>query len=699
MSATLEAAIAYTRLGVRVVPVPHARKGPTLDGWQTFRLAESDLPRYFNGAPQNIGALNGAPSGDLIDADIDAPEALALAGWLPATGRTSGRASTPESHRWYRAPGIETTQYKDTDGAMLVELRSTGSQTLIPPSVHPSGEAYAWGREGTATRLEAGTLRQAVARVAAGALLARHWPAQGGRHDAALALAGALLRGGWSDDEVASFIRDVARVAGDEESQERAAGVRTTARRLANEGQATGLPTLAGLLPDGAAVVDKLREWLGLGRADSASFRLGADDSPAPAAPLVAWPAPLAEAAYHGLAGDVTRTLAPHTEADPAALHLNTLVMFGSAAGRGPHTLVGDTRHGVNLFAALVGETAKGRKGTSEGGPRALLSRADPLWAARIMGGLSSGEGLIHNVRDPLTKDEPIKEKGKGAILGYETVVTDPGVQDKRLLVTEQELAATLRVMARDGNTLSPVTRQAWDGENLRILTKNSPETATAPHISILGHITRAELLRYLDATESANGWANRFLWLCVKRSQVLPEGGRAPAEELDDLATRLAEALAFARICGELRRDAEARDLWAEVYPDLSEGKPGLFGAVTARAEAQVLRLSLVYAVLDQSPAIRAEHLLAALAVWDYCEASARYIFGDATGDPLADRILKALRLMGPMTQNEIYEHLGRHARAAQTDRALETLLAARLATSAQEATGGRPRTVWTAT
>ena len=77
------------------------------------------------------------------------------------------------------------------------------------------------------------------------------------------------------------------------------------------------------------------------------------------------WPPPLEAAAFHGLAGDVVAVIRPHTEADEAALLINFLVAFGSAVGRGPHTLVEDTRHGCNLSTVLVGETAKARKGTA----------------------------------------------------------------------------------------------------------------------------------------------------------------------------------------------------------------------------------------------------------------------------------------------------------------------------------------------
>ena len=92
------------------------------------------------------------------------------------------------------------------------------------------------------------------------------------------------------------------------------------------------------------------------------------------------------------------------------------------------------------------------------------------------------------------------------------------------------------------------------------------------------------------------------------------------------------------------MRWGDSARPLWVERYPSLSEGAPGLLGAVTSRSEAQVLRLACVYALMDSSVAIELEHLKAALAVWDYAEASARYIFGDATGDPVADSIEEML-------------------------------------------------------
>ncbi len=430
-----------------------------------------------------------------------------------------------------------------------------------------------------------------------------------------------------------------------------------------------------------------------------AELRQRLDAHPAASAPSPSTGPPiLSELALHGLAGDVIRAIDPHTEADQAAVFSNLLVMFGSAVGRTPHTRVGDTRHGINLDVVHVGESSKGRKGTALATPRRLMGAVDPSWdPEHVVTGLSSGEGLIWAVRDPIDKSEPIKD-GKH-ISGYQTVMMDPGVKDKRLLVIEEEFASVLQRARREGNTLSAVLRQAWDGHDLRVLTKNMPAVATAPHVSIVGHITREELLRNLDSTEAANGFANRFLWVWVKRSKRLPEGGRVPEDQIAALTTRLREALQFAQRTGELRRDDKAKALWAEVYEELSEPRPGLVGAVTARGEAQVLRLSSLYALLDESTVIRPEHLVAALAFWHYCDGSARFVFGDVIGDPIADRILTALRMGGPMTQDGIGNLFGHNVPAAKIGRALEMLLAARLVTRSTQAPDGgrgRPVTLW---
>jgi len=201
--------------------------------------------------------------------------------------------------------------------------------------------------------------------------------------------------------------------------------------------------------------------------------------------------------------------------------------------------------------------------------------------------------------------------------------------------------------------------------------------------------------LQCLTETDQANGYANRFVWLCVRRSKCLPDGARIPTATLNGLAVKLKAVLDHAAGVGEMVRDERAAALWRHVYPVLSDGKPGLAGAVIARAEAQVMRLASIYALLDRSALIRPEHLRAALAVWDYCEASARYIFGMAEGDPVADRVLEALE-GGPMTQTELNTALRRHVSSKCLKEALQRLSAADKVQCRSIATAGRPTKIW---
>ena len=679
----------YVRRGWRVVPVPRSNgKAPNIPDWPKLQIAEADLPRYF-GAGQNVGIILGESSAGLVDVDLDTPEAIAAAEkLLPPTVMVHGRAGKPRSHRWYIVnPAPATVRYQAPDGTTLCELRSTGSQTLVPPSKHPSGDAYSWVAEGDPPHFDERDLRQRLGVVASVAMLARLWPkTPANRHEIAMALAGFLFqdrmkRNGKSSllDAVKEIVAMAAGIAGDEELKDRLRAVDDTATAIAAGEAVTGTRKLEELW--GAAVVNKLRDWLDFeapGEALVASVALVAP-------PL--WPVPLGEQAYYGLVGEAVNTIEPHTESDPAAIVIQFLAAFGNVVGRSPFYPVEGDRHHTNLFGVLVGASSKARKGTSWGQVRRLLNMAaaPDCWVFdSIQSGLSSGEGLVWGVRDPGTAGED-----------------DPGVSDKRLLVVETEFARPLVAMAREGNVLSELLRQSWDTGDLQILTKNNPAKATGAHISVIGHVTHDDLRRHLGTTQQANGFANRFLWVCAKRSKKLPEGGTLTDEAIALLADRLRDAILFAAGVAEMRRDDEARDLWRSAYPDLSEGRPGLLGAAISRAEAQVLRLSMIYALLDCSAVIRIEHLQAALAVWRYCEDSARYIFGHSLGDPVADKILEALRSRGPsgMTRTEIRDLFKRHLEQGQAAAAVASLQALGLARFEKEESDGRPVERWFAT
>jgi hypothetical protein len=278
-----------------------------------------------------------------------------------------------------------------------------------------------------------------------------------------------------------------------------------------------------------------------------------------------------------------------------------------------------------------------------------------------------------------------------------EPVVIDPGVADKRLMIVEGEFAGPLRTMTRDGNTLSVLVRQAWDGVKLATLTKNSPLTSSHPHISIIGHSTNIELRKQLSETDAHNGFANRFMWLLVRRSKELPFGGDWHSIDVASLTRHLAAAIEYGRASREIRWGESARRPWTAVYGELSEGKPGLFGAVTSRAEAQTVRLAALYATLDLSQTIERPHLEAALALWSYAEVSALHIFGDATSDAVADRIIAALEeAPGGLIRTDMFNLFKRHVSRDRIDQALALLERLGRVRRERVKTSGRPAERW---
>lgn len=266
----LESATRLLRRGFGVVPVAHKSKVPTdphtnrpIEKWQLLRITESDLGKWFNGKPQNVGMVCGEPSGNLIDIDLDCTEAVELGQhFLPATRAIFGRAGRLRSH-WLYVVELQTKKYTDVDGKMLLELRGTGCQTVAPGSTHESGEAIDWspGYDQHPGKVTPEDLRLAVSRLAAATILSRHFPSKGSRHNFCLSLAGGLLRAGWSQKDAGAFVVAVATAGGSDEPEKHRAVAKDSAAKLAADKNVSGWPSLAEIV--GAKVVARAREWLG----------------------------------------------------------------------------------------------------------------------------------------------------------------------------------------------------------------------------------------------------------------------------------------------------------------------------------------------------------------------------------------------------------------------------------------------------
>lgn len=686
----------------------------TLD-WQNQRVSEAEIDTVFASDAGNIGLMLGRPSNGLVVVAVHSAGARRAAlQLLPSTGMVSGRESTPAANYWFVVddpPSLPNRPFVDptVQGRqfVLLELRSTGAVTEVPPSICPpepdrgyeveERSVFAPNAGTEPMRVELKELESAISAVAAAALLSRYWP-RGARPFAGRALAEVLLGAGWDPERCRSFLAAVCAAAQDPKYSDYASIIeygRIPDQLLPDQGSRTLAEHLG---PEGDLIDSRVREWLALSSTVPAFPLPLPPTDPDRLPPELEWPAPPETPAFHGLAGEFVKVIEPETESDPVALLGQFLVHFGIVIGRSACFRVEADRHFANENLVLIGSTSKGRKGASYGHVRRTYKAVDSVWAQkRVLTGLASGGGLISAVRDPVEKQVTLQARGKPR--RKKRVQTDPGEPDKRLLVYEPEFANVLKQIKRADNTLSAVIRQAWEDGNLGILTKNSPLRATGAHVGVLGHITDVELIRYLTATEAANGFGNRFIWLVSRRSKTLPGGGQPNSQALDSIHVRLNEAIQFARGIGEVRRDKEADEYWRGIYEELAKERAGLAGHLLGRSEAHTMRLALIYALLDRCTSIGIDHLKAAYALWRFAERSVQHVFGDSLGDPLADKLLNILRYeAGPMglTTTDLSNRLGNNV--LQQRRALSFLLRLRRVRIDQQNTAGRTVTRWIA-
>ena len=388
-----------------------------------------------------------------------------------------------------------------------------------------------------------------------------------------------------------------------------------------------------------------------------------------------AWPV-MGKKAYRGLARDFVDLATQGSEADPAAVLATFIVRFGVEVGPDVYMNIGDTKHRARLAAVVVGASSKARKGTS-GKPVERLfdfsniaySNGEPYRSARSSKGpFSSGEGIIHAIRDSVSK--------WNAKEGVEEIV-DPGVEDKRLFVLDEEFGGVLANTKREGNTLSMIIRQAWDSGNFDPLTKNNKTTATGGHVGWVSHITLQELHAKLGESEGFNGFANRILWICARRDKLVAMPKPMSENLLGDIRGRLIGILEKVSGGTVVEMNQDAKNAWCSTYyADLTKDRPGLSGCVTNRGEAQALRLAMIYCLLDGETIITLDHLEAGIALWEYCRQSANYIFHGRQTDNTAQTILEALQI-GPMTSTDIFKLFKNNVTKERLEGAMSELIA----------------------
>lgn len=603
-------------------------------------LSAGSEPNYGLVCPDGVFALDVDGDGIAKLAELEA-----TLGPLPPTLRT---ATAHGYHIFLRWPA----EFPRPIGQLWGFVTRWGSgqnagYVIGPRSVHASGVEYApegvfeiaelpetWARSGVDRRTEAD---DAFIEIDGPGYQVPDFGYTGSRYDAILRfIASRYMRGIPKDEILAAVVRVLA-------------------------------PRFEHPLSESEIVTRFERAWRGTAQ------RLGPPlefDEPSPAAVAheVGWPAPLDAAAFHGPLGDVVRAVEARTEADPVGILATLLSSVGACMGHWRYLYQGSPQ-GTNVFTVLVGDSSSGRKGTAGSIAREVMSAAYPEWEKLVVAGLGSGEGLIAHLK----RNEDTEH---------------------RALVMESEFGRLLTVMGREGSTLSPVVRDAWDGVPMGRFLAREQSLVTWHHVAIVAHVTPVELRVKLTDTDAANGFGNRFLWFAVRRTKLVPfpesPRGAVPPHVIEDLRG----AILAAQTPAEIKWSRDAADRWEALYASLtSQSRYGLLGALAARGEAQIARLALLYALLDQASEIEVDHLAAAEAVWAYCERSLLYVFGQSTGNRDADTLLLYL-VDGPLEWESAKRALGVRRAADMNDavKLLESLRLVEVRTVARDG-GGRPK------
>jgi hypothetical protein len=673
----LEAARQYVRRGWAVVPIPRGEKAPVITGWPSLRLFEQDLPQHF-ASGENVGIILGAASGGLVDVDLDSPQAIAVANFfLPQTGLIHGRPSKPRSHCWYTcSPTPMPQRFSDPDGTCLVEIRSDGQQTIVPSSVHKSGELLVWHADEEPASVNARQLADAVAHVAAAALLANHWPVEGSRNHAANAVAGMLLRAGWGEEQTARFIEAVATAAGDDEFRQRVRDVVSTVKRLMTGRTTTGAPTLAQIVSD--EVVRRVRQWLALG----VSAVGAASDWPDPAPlgdELLSVPSfdvELLPTSFRPLVEDISERMQAPTDYAAAA----TIVALAGCVNRRafivPKQDDKSWRVVPNLWGAIVAPPGMMKSPIL----RAItlpLTQIEERFRAEFES--ACGDFEIEKEQAELRR-QAWREQYKQAIKKAEPPPiqpdkTLPAPVQKRLVTTDATFEKLHEILAqnpagvlvvRDELTgwLSMLGRlgregerafflQAWNGDSGFTVDRIGRGSIYVPAVcvSLLGNIQPARLRSYLaDAIEGGPTDDGLF-----QRFQILvwpdpPHKWHLVDRPANEIALQAAEQI-FSVLAGLSADDpvrmhfaADAQQLFYDWWADLEKkvrGDSGLAPALVAhlaKYRSLMPTIAGLFELADRAAAgemlsgevsISLQHARQAAALCDFFEAHARRVYG----------------------------------------------------------------------
>jgi hypothetical protein len=259
-----EAALDWLDRGIQPIPIKPRGKRPKGKNWPRLRVTESTVADHFKPG-DNIGGLWGEPSGWIVDVDLDDEDAADLAEYVLPKTFIFGRGNRPDTHFLYRSKNAETQKWKGPKKEMIVELRSSGTQTVLPPSIHPDGDDYIISEDAeNVAKLSSARLNRYLNQLAVGALFVRNFPRDGGsRHDYIHAVTGALLYSKWKPTEVRRLARAIVQVTqeDDDDSAQRIRTIENTITKFKDKDRVLGWPSLKDWISSKELLL--MKRWAG----------------------------------------------------------------------------------------------------------------------------------------------------------------------------------------------------------------------------------------------------------------------------------------------------------------------------------------------------------------------------------------------------------------------------------------------------
>lgn len=632
----------------QIPQTPLRGKRPFLADWQHKGSLEfGQIDAWYEEYHCNFGSIAKAEPGGRFVLEVDSPDVRrrANASGVELSSQVIIESRPGRGHRWYvqSAESIALGNVmQDASPEADFSVRVRNEQCVSPGSVHPDSKLQyrvaSAGKIATATSAEIQWLRSQIKKTEtkkertekAEKVLITH----GNIHSYMLTLAGKLRRDGLNAEEIEPVL--LRRVHEDCEPPIDDAKVKRMARSIENfeEGQpADEMAFFGGITPEVAAEVKKMPDAIG-------------------------------EDAYYGIAGRHLRNVEANSEAHPAGILGLFLSGFGSIVGMSAYMRVEDNLHYPMVNVIVTGQSSRSRKDTAMGRALRPLKAADPVWGTlRIKQGFSSGEAVAAYFERLYRTEQPL-----------------------RLFVTDTEFKTTLTICGREGNTLSEMYRHMFNGDALEVNVKKSKDVIWVPYScgTSAGLITKTELQEVLKESEMASGFVNRYMTLLIHRVRKISRPAKVVdpvmMAERENIVRELQSVLAWilsrskdvdatdGSIGLKMSWGGEAGRMWDDFYSRLGDDD----AEYLTRAEVFVMRLSMIYALLDRSDTIQPVHLRAALAVWKYAEESAHLVYGNPQPSSVVKVLNRAL-VAGHLKRGAVYNMFGKHGSSEWLDWVME--------------------------